>query len=154
MVTAWGTSATDLYLSTGKGGISHSGDDGASWQAIGGSPACVAFAGATGNVVRIANDVFQSKDNGQTWNALNAVGGLGPTPRLKGVWASASVGDIYAVGTGGPNGSGIIVHSSDGGVTWTAEDACGAPDLETLWESSPNDVYVITSNQYVLHHKN
>lgn len=154
----WGTSAADLYCATHDGTLHHSSDDGASWQTVTGGPPCLAFAGAAGNVLCVAaDDVYRSIDNGNSWTALAATVGI-TTPRLRAIWASADAGDLYAVGSASANnGAGttaVVIHSADGGVTWAREDNCGATNLQAVWASSPNDVYVANDFVFVLHHSN
>jgi photosystem II stability/assembly factor-like uncharacterized protein len=75
------------------------------------------------------------------WTSLKS----GSTETLTAVWGSGP-GDVYVTGT-----NYTMLHSTDGGQTWTAQLNIGATtELDGLWGSGPNDVYAAGANPNTL----
>lgn len=64
---------------------------------------------------------------------------------LASVWGASAL-ELYAVGLGG-----TILHTVDGGGTWTAMASGTIDDLEGVWGRSPSDVWAVGILGTVLH---
>ena len=154
VLNVWGTSATDLYLSSDYGSVFHSSDDGSTWQMVlAGKSAmgAVAFGGSKGIVYGVGNSIIKTLDDGQHWVNLQAPSVEG-TLNLSSIWVSIDGADIFAVGQVANTSvaEGVIVHSADGGDSWTVELQCTTP-LTAVWGSTATDVYAVGEFDFVLH---
>jgi photosystem II stability/assembly factor-like uncharacterized protein len=68
-----------------------------------------------------------------------------PVADLNGVWGS-SLTDVYAVGE-----RGTILHTRDGGRTWSVEGSGTTNDLYAVWGSGADDVFVVGYLGTILH---
>jgi len=116
---------------------------------------CYFVAGGTGWVVDAAGKIFHTVDGGTTWTRQTAA--IGAAVELTGVsFADAQNG--WAVGSCWPlrNGGGwaVILHTTDGGVTWTQQDvgvmplvsAVTAGDALTAWAVGDDGLVLRTSD--------
>jgi photosystem II stability/assembly factor-like uncharacterized protein len=139
----WGSSANDVYAVGGPDGtIHHSTDGGSTWAtqslsapgeylnlvAIWGSSASDVY--VVGHDIDYRPRALHSADSGATWqtlppphhgNGLDAIAGSGPN-------------DVYVVD------SGALVHTSDGGASWTSIDVPAL--VNAIWIASSGDVFV------------
>lgn len=155
VLNVWGTSSTDLYLSSDFGSVFHSSDDGASWQMVlagGAAGGAVAFGGTHGSVYAVGGSILKSVDDGQHWTAL-ALPTLTGSLNLRSLWTDASGSDVFAVGQAdnGGTASGIIMHSTDGGASWSIELQCPTAVLTAIWGAAPTDVYAVGELNAALH---
>src|SRR5262249_3994561 len=78
--------------------------------------------------------IIRSQDYGASWSPpLKSQ----TTTQLRAVWGSGP-SDVYAVGA-----TGTIVHSDDGGVTWTARQSGTTSNLWGIWGASSSDIYIV-----------
>jgi photosystem II stability/assembly factor-like uncharacterized protein len=122
------TAEDDVWLAGkvqfGQGQWLHSADRGNSWQLIdvgSFSPSFGIWSIDRTHVLITTQDgqIRKTADAGATWAAVFSDSSLA----LFGVWGSAASADLYVVGgaapvSGSSSGSGVILHSADGGDTW------------------------------------
>ena len=94
--------------------------------------------------------IVHTSNQGASWESLQS----GTQATLGGVWGT-SAGNVYVAGytvTLNPTTiSGLVLHSIDGGGTWTpavltADDCL----LTAIWGSAPNDLYAV-GGSYIFH---
>jgi hypothetical protein len=88
----------------------------------------------------------RAKEHGWTWVAP-ASSSAGDFRR---VWPIAP-GDLFAwrwVGPAGDAGPGELVHSTDGGATWSAAPGTAFSLVSDLWAAGPKDLYVAAKGLY------
>jgi hypothetical protein len=154
--TLWsvgGSSATDVYVVGDGGLILHGGGDGQWAEET--SPVSTSlnhvWANAADDVYIVGDDgVILHGDGTGTWTVQSS----GTTDRLWSVWASGS--NAYAVG--GKSGltanespaESLVLHSIDGGNTWTPEATPpGGRDLAAVW-GTPGGVVLATGWDRIL----
>ncbi len=93
-------------------------------------------AGDLGTVVRV-----NTNNNGMGFTRLTTP----TTAALHGVWASG-MSDVWVVGDGG-----IILHSVDGGASWSFEVSGTTAALRAIWGSSTTDLWIVGDEGTVLH---
>lgn len=155
VLSVWGTTAKDLYLSSDYGSVFHSSDDGASWQMVlpgGSAMGAVAFGGIRGSVYGVGGTIIKSVDDGQHWTTL-ALPTIDGSLNLRAVWMDAGGSDVFAVGQvdKASTAGGIILHSADGGTSWSVELQCPRAPLTAVWGSAATDVYAVGELDFVLH---
>jgi photosystem II stability/assembly factor-like uncharacterized protein len=85
--------------------------------------------------------IDSSQDSGATWQGPNETDS---SPGLSGVWGS-SPSDLYVVG------SSIILHSTDGGQTFSDPLEPTFHALAAVWVAGPGDVWAVGDAGVVLH---
>jgi len=132
----WGNGASLAYAVGTLGRISESMDGGYGFSAIDPVDVGATFKAVWGSG---ANDLYVVGAgatvvhfDGQAWAEQDA----GAVADLDGVTGHGR--DVFAVG-----GTGTILHSSDGGVTWTAQVSGVAADLHAAWASAEGEVWVV-----------
>ena len=146
LIAVWGTSANNVYVVGTMGTVLHS-TDGTTFTkyanpASGGIPAAttltdVAGLGANSVFVAGSGGLYQSTDNGATWNAV----------AVTGLTAGSAVNAVFAMGTDLWIGAaaGQVFHSTDGGTTWTAQPIpgpLGDQDVTRIRGRAPKVLYV------------
>jgi hypothetical protein len=136
----WGSSPTDLYVTTGSAALSiiyHSDGDG-TWkpQTAPDATAGDAIWGLDAQHIWVAADydVLFSTGNGSWTSQLTA-----PMPkRVRAIWG-AGPNAIYACTQQG------LFYRSNGGGTWSVGqeiDPAADPDCTSIWGTGPDDIYV------------
>ena len=137
----WGTGASNVYAVSGQSnGIIYR-YDGSTWGMvttvtapvfdIWGSSATDVYAVGVGGMILHSTD-------GVTFNPQTS----GTTTDLLAVWGSGS-GDVYAIGGVG-GAPGIILHTSNGGTTWSTQHttSVNSQALDGIWGPASGTVYV------------
>lgn len=87
-----------------------------------------------------------STDGGATWSEISLDSTL--VGELHGVWSAPGAG-VYAVG-GRNGGTGVVLHSGDGGAHWNVETPTGGY-FEGVWGTGAGDVYAAGSGGAIWH---
>ena len=132
LIGVWGSGPDDVFAvgkfpGSDNGVILHSTNGGASWQAQ--TAGIVSLLGVWGSgpddvfAVGLGGAILHSSDDGATWQARNwwtrGVGRRrGSLDDVFGVWGSGP-DDVFAVTTHSGGQGGLILHSTDDGVSWT-----------------------------------
>ncbi len=156
LISAWGTSASDVWLvggdpGDGKGGfiLHYDGSEfrrrvspvpGDLWWAHGFVGGPVYIGGANGTILKYEGDTFTKMDAPATQSIVFGIWGTAPD-------------DLWAVG-GGLTGSGAFVWRTEGG-KWV--DAPGLPNVPIthffkVFGRSANDVHIVGADGVILHY--
>jgi photosystem II stability/assembly factor-like uncharacterized protein len=148
----WGSASNDFYivgetLGGGSGLILHGSSD--SWAqstssfplfGVSGKGSAEAFA-----VGSLGMEASVTQWNGTGWADRGVVGG----GTLQGAWVDMSGSEVYVVGSNGSQGT--ILHSINGGATWTTATRTDTSALLSVWGSSVDDVYTVGNGTAILH---
>jgi photosystem II stability/assembly factor-like uncharacterized protein len=150
----WGTSdgnavfAVGLKLSGGGVILKRTNNNG-SFVDIGasaGQRAVAVYGTPTGDLILVATN---SAAGGSLLKATSTAGVFASTysnsAELYAVWCTTNGSDIYVVG-----GGGLIVHSTDAGVSWTPETGAPNADLFAVWGASGTDVWAVGNNGVIV----
>jgi photosystem II stability/assembly factor-like uncharacterized protein len=151
----WGSGPTDLYA-VGASALYHSSDRGASWSAVAGVGGVHGVWGTSPNDVWAISDrsVSHSIDGGGAVWTPKTLDTLGFAAVMEGMWGS-STSELYVFG--GDRASdevfhAAILHSRDGGATWTRETVPGdTTSITAMWGSTASDVYAVGKQGAILH---
>lgn len=146
----WGSSAGNVFVVGGSGDI---------WRST--TPGSLLFVPMTSTIQTQLNaiwgsgpdDIYAVGNQGVIihWNGVDAVWTSQVTNTVNpvfGVWGSGP-GDVWAVG-GQLLASGMILHTSNGGGTWTLL-TMGSDVLNAVWGSTPTDVFAVGDNGALFH---
>jgi photosystem II stability/assembly factor-like uncharacterized protein len=140
-----GSSANDLFIVSTTGTAIHSGDGGVSWTDVSTpSRSAMAILGFPSGDVFIlgTTGLAHTIDGGTTWNTITpATGG----EMMTGIWGT-SINDLYIAGS-----SGLILHTSNGGATWSSKIGPNAFLRGIGGTSNGSDVYIVGDSNCVLH---
>jgi photosystem II stability/assembly factor-like uncharacterized protein len=140
----WGSDERSLYVAGADGIVLRSSDGGASFReqqlAIPGMkerPAFVSIWGLGDELWLCGTASFHSSDRGETWQRREQ--------RLIDLWGSAP-DDLY-----GASGKEGLLHSSDGGITWTQLDVAKDRDVRAVFGVGGTDLYAAGLGGFFLH---
>jgi photosystem II stability/assembly factor-like uncharacterized protein len=140
-----GSSANDVFIVSTAGTAIHSADGGASWTNVSTpSRSAMAILGFPSGDVYIlgAAELAHTIDGGITWDTITPPTG---GDMMSAVWGS-SASELYVAGA-----SGLILRTSNGGMTWTATIGPSTFLNGVGGTSNGSDVYIVGDSNCVLH---
>ncbi len=151
----WGSGANDLYA-VGGTSLYHSSDHGSSWAKVNGVAGVHGVWGTGPNDVWAIAErtVAHSTDGGGATWTTQTLDTLAFAAVMQGMWGSSPT-DLYVFG--GDRASDevfhpAILHSHDGGATWTRETVPGTTtSISAMWGSDATDVYAVGTKGAILH---
>lgn len=167
----WGSSAANVYAVGDNGATGfavRTTDGGANWQPIalpavpagrvltgvwGSGPNDVYIAGTQTDAVTGRTDalILRSTDDGATWS-VSLLANAPAKRSLAGIYGS-SASNIYAVGRevdAANVNHGLILHSTDGGASWTAvaTDSSASTGLTAVWSAPGARAFAVGSHRF------